>query len=117
MQTSFMHDRRIAEELDAHCKRVQAQHPGLTLTGMYNVLEKLRRAAVPGARLSPAAASSIATGDTNVSLSSLPVGAAAGEDTRAPSPLSLTPKGKQIHDQGLVSVLKQLHDDLDAAVF
>ena len=34
--------RKIAEELDAHRKRVQSQHPGLTLTGMYNVLEKLR---------------------------------------------------------------------------
>ena len=33
---------KIAEELDAHRKRVQSQHPGLTLTGMYNVLEKLR---------------------------------------------------------------------------
>src|SRR5690606_21420715 len=31
--------------------------------------------------------------------------------------LQLTPKEKLIHDQGLVSVLKQLHDDLDAAVF
>jgi hypothetical protein len=71
------HDRirQIAEELDAHRKRVQAQHPGLTLTGMYNVLEKLR----------------------------------AGE--------ALSPKEKQIHDAGLVSVLRQLHDDLDAAVF
>jgi hypothetical protein len=29
----------------------------------------------------------------------------------------LTPKEKQIHEQGLVSVLKQLHDDLDEAVF
>ena len=67
--------RRIAEELDAHRKRVQAQHPGLTLTGMYNVLEKLR----------------------------------AGE--------ALNPKERQIHDAGLVSVLRQLHDDLDAAVF
>ena len=67
--------RRIAEELDAHRKRVQAQHPRLTLTGMYNVLEKLR----------------------------------AGE--------ALNAKEKQIHDAGLVSVLRQLHDDLDAAVF
>jgi hypothetical protein len=64
----------LAEELDAHRKRVQAQH-GLTLTGLYNVLEKIR----------------------------------AGEE--------LTDKGKLIHDAGLVSVLKQLHDDLDAAVF
>jgi hypothetical protein len=66
--------RKLAEELDAHRKHVQAQH-GLTLTGLYNVLEKLR----------------------------------AGE--------KLTDKEKLIHDKGLVSVLKQLHDDLDAAVF
>jgi hypothetical protein len=66
--------RKLAEELDAHRKRVQAQH-GLTLTGLYNVLEKLR----------------------------------AGE--------ALNATEKLIHDQGLVSVLRQLHDDLDAAVF
>ena len=29
----------------------------------------------------------------------------------------LTAKDKKIHEQGLVSVLKQIHDDLDAAVF
>ena len=67
--------RKIADELDTHRKRVQTQHPGLTLTGMYNVLEKLR----------------------------------AGEASN--------PKEKQIHDAGLVSVLRRLHDDLDAAVF
>ena len=67
--------RKLAEELDAHRKRVQSQNPGLTLTGMYNVLEKLR----------------------------------ANE--------ALNAKEKQIHDAGLVSVLRQLHDDLDAAVF
>ena len=54
---------------------MQSQNPGLTLTGMYNVLEKLR----------------------------------ANE--------ALNAKEKQIHDAGLVSVLRQLHDDLDAAVF
>ena len=67
--------RLISEALDAHRKRVQSQNPGLTLTGMYNVLEKLR----------------------------------ANE--------SLNTKEQQIHDAGLVSVLRQLHDDLDAAVF
>jgi hypothetical protein len=66
--------RKLAEELDAHRKRAQNQH-GLTLTGLYNVLEKIR----------------------------------AGE--------KLSDKEKVIHDAGLVSVLKQLHDDLDAAVF
>lgn len=34
--------RDLAEQLDAHRKRQQAQHADLTLTGMYNVLEKLR---------------------------------------------------------------------------
>ena len=66
--------RNLAEQLDAHRKRQQAAHPGLTLTGMYNVLEKLR----------------------------------SGE------PLSA--KERVIHEQGLVSVLRQLHDELDEAV-
>jgi hypothetical protein len=32
----------LAEQIDAHRKRQQTAHPGLTLTGMYNVLEALR---------------------------------------------------------------------------
>ncbi|WP_271678724.1 class I SAM-dependent DNA methyltransferase [Thermomonas mangrovi] len=64
----------VAEHLDAHRKRQQAAHPDLTLTGMYNVLDKLR----------------------------------SGEP--------LTAKERTLHEQGLVSVLRQLHDDLDAAV-
>ena len=39
--------RLIAEELDAHRKRVLAEHPHLTLTGLYNVLEKLRAGTKP----------------------------------------------------------------------
>ena len=65
--------RELAEALDAHRKQVQAKH-GFTLTGLYNVLEKIR----------------------------------AGE--------TLTEKEKSVHDRGLVSTLKSLHDDLDAAV-
>ncbi len=34
--------RDLADRLDAHRKRQQELHPWLTLTGMYNVLEKLR---------------------------------------------------------------------------
>jgi hypothetical protein len=67
--------RKLAQALDAHRKKQQAAHPDLTITGMYNVREKLR----------------------------------SGE--------KLSEKEKAIHDQGLVSVLRQLHDDLDAAVF
>jgi hypothetical protein len=66
--------RDLGEQLDTHRKRQQAAHPDLTLTGMYNVLEKLR----------------------------------AGE--------TLTAKERTIHEHGLVSVLRQLHDELDAAV-
>ena len=65
----------IAEQIDTHRKRQQAEHASLTLTGMYNVMEKLR------------------SGDT------------------------LTTKEKAIHEQGLVSVLRELHDQLDRAVF
>ncbi len=34
---------QLGEELDAFRKARQAEHPGLTITAMYNVLEKLRR--------------------------------------------------------------------------
>lgn len=65
----------LAEQLDAHRKQQQELHPKLTMTSMYNVLEKLR------------------SGET------------------------LTAREQTIHEQGLVSVLRQIHDDLDAAVF
>jgi len=66
--------RDLAEALDAHRKKQQAQYPGLTLTDMYNVLEKLR------------------------------VG------------FALTQKEQTTREEGIVSVLRQLHDDLDSAV-
>ena len=68
------HIRTLSENLDTHRKRQQAAHPELTLTGMYNVLDKLR----------------------------------SGE--------ALSAKERVIHEQGLVSVLRQIHDELDAAV-
>lgn len=71
---------QLAEQIDAHRKRQQAAHPGLTLTGMYNVLERLRQLD-------------------------------AGLDT---TPLNA--KEKTIHEHGLVSILRELHDALDAAV-
>ncbi|MCH7226769.1 hypothetical protein MLD59_11550 [Verrucomicrobiaceae bacterium E54] len=67
--------RDLGEKLDAHRKRQQELHPDLTLTRMYNVLEKLR--------------------------------------VEEP----LTDKEKNIHEAGLVTNLKQIHDDLDEAVF
>jgi hypothetical protein len=68
------HLRQLGEDLDAHRKRQQAAHPRLTLTQMYNVLEKLR------------------AGDV------------------------IEGKDKDIYDQGLISILRDLHDQIDAAV-
>jgi len=67
--------RDVAERLDAHRKRQQELHPELTITEMYNVLEKLR----------------------------------AGE--------VLTEEDRGIYDSALVGVLRELHDELDIAVF
>ena len=65
----------LGEQLNLHRIGCQKEHAGLDMTGMYNVLEKLR------------------SGDT------------------------LSTKEKTIHEQGLVSVLRELHDQLDRAVF
>jgi hypothetical protein len=66
--------RALGEQLDAHRRRQQSLHPGLAVTDMYNVLEKLRASA------------------------------------------PLTAAERQVHEQGLVTVLGQLHDELDDAV-
>ncbi|MEW6489447.1 MAG: DNA methyltransferase, partial [Thermodesulfobacteriota bacterium] len=89
--------RDLAERLDAHRKRQQALHEGLTLTKMYNMLEKLRRAGLAPPQPSPAA-----------------TGVGASPDLRE---TGLTAVERAIHEQGLVSVLRELHDELDAAVF
>ncbi|MBI1176870.1 hypothetical protein GC207_05470 [bacterium] len=113
--------RELGEQLDAHRKRQQALHAGLTLTGMYNVLEKLRAidhraAGVPPADQAPTPDSStpeLPDSERTTSASNeseIPAG-------RRKHVEGLTPKEKQIHEQGLVSVLKQIHDNLDAAVF
>jgi len=67
--------RELGDRLDTHRKTVQANHPDITITGMYNLLEKLR----------------------------------AGQP--------FTDKDRELNDRALVSTLKQIHDDLDRAVF
>jgi len=69
--------RALADELDAHRKRVLAEHPHLTLTGLYNVLERLRGGTAPDA---------------------------------------LDAALRRTFDDGLVLILKELHDRIDAAV-
>ena len=112
--------RALAEELDAHRKRVQAQHPGLTLTGMYNVLEKLCRSRRQEASPASPATSLVTSTPTAAGSSRRQEAQSLPPDQPEPPHVgsyNLTPKERLIHDQGLVSVLKQLHDDLDAAVF
>ena len=67
--------RELGEALDAHRKERQRLHSDLTMTGMYNVLEKVK------------------TGET------------------------LTDKDKDIHSKGLISILHEIHQKLDATVF
>jgi hypothetical protein len=67
--------REVAERLDAHRKRQQQLHPTLTLTEMYNVLEKLR---------------------TNE---------------------ELTVEDHATYEMGLIGILREIHDELDEAVF
>lgn len=64
----------LAEEMDEHRKARLSEHPTLTLTKMYNVLEMAR----------------------------------AGE--------AIAGKDREIYDQGLVGILKDLHDQIDVAV-
>jgi hypothetical protein len=67
----------IAEDLDAHRKRVLEAHPHLTLTGLYNVLERLKAGAKPD---------------------------------------ELPTKERRIFEDGLVLILKEMHEKLDVAV-
>lgn len=62
----------LGERLDKHRKDRQAEHPRLTLTQMYNVLENLR------------------AGDV------------------------IEGKNKQIYEDGLIGILRQIHDEIDA---
>jgi hypothetical protein len=103
--------RDLGERLDAHRKRQQALHPDLTLTGLYNVLEKLRSLVVPPSGGSEGLRTVVPPLGGALEIPEPPKGG-----TTMPSPAALTPKEREIHDQGLVSVLKQIHDDLDAAV-
>ena len=66
--------RELGENLDAHRKKRQAAHPKLTLTQMYNVMEKLCE----------------------------------GELVEG--------KDREIYEQGLIGILKGLHDQINATV-
>ena len=95
--------RAVAEELDAFRKERQREHPGLTLTQMYNVLEKLK---------------AIEAAQKAIPLPNPPpqVEREQTEPSRAAVPV-LTEDEERIKDQGLILILKELHEKLDALVF
>ncbi|MGD0191401.1 MAG: DNA methyltransferase [Rhizomicrobium sp.] len=69
--------RIVADDIDTHRKTVLTDHPNLTLTGLYNVLELLRTGMPPDA---------------------------------------LDADDRLIFDDGLILILKELHERLDSAV-
>ncbi len=71
----------LGDHLDSFRKQRLAEHDFLTMTSLYNVLERVREL----------------ENDCDVPL--------------------FTAKEKDIHEAGLVSVLKDIHDDIDRAVF
>jgi hypothetical protein len=111
--------RAVAEELDAFRKARQAEHPKLTLTQMYNVLEKLkamaaaRRASsiIPGR--STAEGKGMHSAEHNRQSPSLASGSPGMTRGEA---VALTPDEERIKDEGLILILKELHERLDALV-
>ena len=71
----------LGDRLDSFRKERLAEHDFLTMTALYNVLERVREL-----------------------------------ENGCDAP-PLTAKEKDIHEAGLVSVLKEIHDDIDRAVF
>ena len=71
--------RELGERLDSFRKARIAEHAFLTMTGLYNALERLR-------------------------------------ELEAGIGVALTPAERNVHQAGLIAVLKEIHDDIDRAV-
>jgi hypothetical protein len=122
--------RDIAERLDAHRKRQLALHAALTMTDLYNVLSLCGTGVPPNAaklrgccHLNPNPNLNPNPLVNNGLRLGLRLGLGSKEELNlaalggTPMPQKpLTPKQRAIHDQGLITVLRQLHDELDAAV-
>ncbi len=105
----------LGERLDKHRKDVQAAHSDITLTQMYNVLEKLR-AADPSR---PAARAPQGEEETTVPYAKVAAQRPSKHEVAAKAPSKhegLSDAERRIHDDGLILILKELHDELDHAV-
>ncbi|MCZ2405130.1 MAG: class I SAM-dependent DNA methyltransferase [Burkholderiales bacterium] len=100
---------QIAEQIDAHRKRVlgQAGSAGRDFASE----ARMSAPQTPPAPALPATAPTATTTTTALTLTGLYNVLQALREGRP-----LTPKEKAIHTQGLVGVLRELHDELDAAV-
>jgi hypothetical protein len=106
--------RSVAEELDAFRKERQKEHPALTLTQMYNVLEKLK-AMEAAKKATPLPNPPPGEGRSRPSSSG-----DGGKEQAAASGsavLELTEDEERIKDAGLILILKELHEKLDRLVF
>ncbi len=101
----------IAEDLDAHRKRVLADHPHLTLTGLYNVLERVR--ALPSPLAGEGGSRSERGEGRGGATPHPPSGHLLPQGEKG---MALTPEERKIFDDGLVLILKELHEKLDVAV-
>ncbi len=112
--------RAVAEELDAFRKARQAEHPKLTLTQMYNVLEKLKAmaAAQRASSVIPGRSAAEGKGIHSVEHDRQSPSLASGSPgmTRGKA-VALTPDEERIKSEGLILILKELHERLDALVF
>ncbi len=102
--------RDLAERLDAHRKGAQAR--GVTITGMYNLLEKLRAMSAPSS--SPSSPLSLLKKQVNKDEGD-EGDKSETQDYSAPA-LCFTPKERELHALAQTEILRQLHDELDAAV-
>ncbi len=107
-QTSELRDK--GEHLDALRKATLADHPKMSMTDIYNVLEKIR-ASSRAERSDPGAVRLVADGRS--SAGSWIASPAARKDGSAAMPLPLTAKEEDIKDRCLVLILKELHEEID----
>jgi len=105
--------RAAGEELDATRKRVLEEHPDLTMTGLYNVLEKIKAGASSTASRTPVNGGGTASIDGAAPPSMAGRGGNGIGDEHGVGEPVLTAKEEDIKTRGLVLILKELHETID----
>jgi hypothetical protein len=108
----------IAEELDATRKSALAENPDLTMTGLYNLLERVRGLSMKNGVSSRTQRSEDAGPPVANALNTTgsPIGASLVGDDTIDGREAMTPTEADQATRGRVYILQHLHDRLDAAV-